>query len=252
MADDLHIHQLVRGDAAQPSRRVHRKAALLVHQVDVQRLFEFQGEIVVAHRLDQKADRVHLIALQGVLYQAGDENNRYVFVVPAQLHGGVHAVFPGHLDVQEHHRVDGFVVLKKSLAITEPGDAELLAKLGGVPLYVCRQMLGGGIFVLHNGNVFHSVLLLYPSPSGAPSGKRVFPLHAVYWSRSMGISFARSVGAAPCQRGSRARIRSSGPPHIRFWSASKNRPASLPPEVSRQNSLLPCTNLCRISRSSER
>lgn len=172
--DNLHIHQLVRGDAAQPAWGVHRKAALLVHQVDIQCLFEFQGKIVVAHRLEQKAHRVYLVSLQSVLHQVCDEDDRHIFVVPAQFHGGVHAVFPRHLNIQKRHRINGLIVLKELLTVIKPGDIELLAKLGGVPLYVCRKMLSGGIFVLHDGYVLHSsspliVSHVSPANSDAPA-----------------------------------------------------------------------------------
>ena len=164
VADDLHIHQLVGGDAAQPAGGVHGEAALLVHQIDVQRLFELQGKVIIAHRLKQKAHRIYLIALQGVLHQVGDKNDGHVFVVAAQLNCGVHPVFPRHLYIQKHHRIDGLVVLEKSFAVIKPGNVELLSELGGVPLYVCRQMFSGGVFVFHDGDIFHSASLpdLFP------------------------------------------------------------------------------------------
>jgi len=74
--DDLHIHQLVRGDAAQSAWGVHCKAALLVHQVDVQRLFELQGKVIIAHRLEHIVQRVHRIPLDGVLGHIGDKNDK--------------------------------------------------------------------------------------------------------------------------------------------------------------------------------
>ena len=83
--------------------------------------------------------------MTGVLSNVERELGSYgfIFVVPAQFHGGVHAVFPRHLNIQKRHRVNGLIVLKELLTVTKPGNIELLAKLGGVPLYVCRQVLSG-------------------------------------------------------------------------------------------------------------
>ena len=204
VADDLHIHQLVRGDAAQPAGGVHGKAALLVHQVDVQRLFELQGKVIIAHRLEQEAHRVYLIALQGVLHQVGDKNDGHVFVVAAQLNGGVHPVFPGHLDIQKHHRVDGLVVLEKYFAVTKPDNVELLSGLGGVPLYVCRQMFGGGVFVFHDGDILHFASLLMSFPVSLP---RAFGLSGAIlsWSGPKG----KGYGPRPAEiYGRTAEIRS--------------------------------------------
>ncbi|MDD6360146.1 MAG: hypothetical protein PUG08_09330 [Parafannyhessea umbonata] len=83
----------------------HRVCRVLLHGLE--RAPHAHGEVAVAHGLDHEVQRVHLIALHGVLGEVGHEYERRRGIFLAKQLGGLHAVDAGQAYVHEDE-VRGF------------------------------------------------------------------------------------------------------------------------------------------------
>ena len=120
-------------------------------------LFQLEGEGKVVHGLEHEAQRLHLVAADGILGHVGDEEEQHLAVGLPDLPGGGHAVQMGHLDVQQYQVVDGTVALRQLQAVGKTADLQLLAGLTAVPAEIFLQLLGAGSIVLHNGDAKHAI-----------------------------------------------------------------------------------------------
>ena len=117
---------------------------------------EPDGEGVVVHRLENEVQGTHGVAVDGVLGHVGHEHEHHVAVHAPQTPGGLHAVEPGHLDVQQDDVVLGRIVLQQVRAVGEEDDLEGLSGLPGVLLDVGVQLLPLLGLVLHDGDAHGS------------------------------------------------------------------------------------------------
>lgn len=155
MIEHFHIPKILQGNAADA-----------VSAADAQPLFAAQfrlllhfihehGEGKVLHGLEHVADGARLVALDGVLRHAGDEDERHLGVALAQLEGAVHAVHVRHFDIHEHGVVTGLIVADKIKPRREDLGRDLFAPLGGVALQKAAQHLRVGGLVFYDGDVEH-------------------------------------------------------------------------------------------------
>lgn len=161
MIEHFHIPKILQGNAADA-----------VSAADAQPLFAAQfrlllhfihehGEGKVLHGLEHVADGARLVALDGVLRHAGDEDERHLGVALAQLEGAVHAVHVRHFDIHEHGVVTGLIVADKIKPRREDFGRDLFAPLGGVALQKAAQHLRVGGLVFYDGDVEHVLSSLF-------------------------------------------------------------------------------------------
>ena len=95
----LHKRNIGKADAAQlaggDDAERFRPAAAAVGE----RLLQLDAEQLVLHGLDQKVERVDLVAADGVLSQSGDEDDAHVFVLRAQALCRLQPVHVRHGDI---------------------------------------------------------------------------------------------------------------------------------------------------------
>lgn len=75
-------------------------------------LLQLHRQPLVGDGLDDVVQRVHLVGLDGELHHGGDEDQHGAAVMPAHLHGGLHAAEIGQHDVHEHD-VEGLALIQE-------------------------------------------------------------------------------------------------------------------------------------------
>lgn len=118
-------------------------------------LGQLHGEHVVVHRLQQEVQRVHLVAVDGILGHLGDEYQHRLFVHLSDVSGCFHAVHIRHGDVQQDDVILRPIVLYQIHPAGKAGDFHLHGV--GLPILPqkLRQLRTGFRFVLCNGDLQH-------------------------------------------------------------------------------------------------
>lgn len=120
-------------------------------------LGQLHGEHVIVHRLQQEVQRVHLVAVDGVLSHLGDEHQHRLLVHLPDAPGRFHAVHIRHGDVQQDDVILRPIVLYQIHSAGEAGDLHLRGV--GLPILPqkLRQLRTGFRFVLCNSNPQHGI-----------------------------------------------------------------------------------------------
>lgn len=107
---------------------VHRKSFFILRIFDLsQRLAQLGRELRLRDRLDEKIERIDLVAADGILRHVRDENDDGVFIHLAQFFRGGEAVEVRHIDVHQHEIVLAAVIADKCEPVCKFGNGEALA-----------------------------------------------------------------------------------------------------------------------------
>ena len=136
VCDYLHIHKPVGGNAAHAAAVFYGYAALLAHNVNIQRFAKFKRKIKVAYRLYKKAYRVHLVPFLRILHEIGYKYERNRFIHLSQLDSGVHAVHLRHLYVHEHDGIHRLIVRQKINGVIKTLYLKLLPRRCRIFFYI--------------------------------------------------------------------------------------------------------------------
>ncbi len=138
----------------------HREAGVLLLLHILQRPAQPLGEGKVVQRLQNVVQRVHGIALDGILGQVGDKDDDHLRVLFPDIARRRHAVHEGHLHIHQNQVEFRPVALHQVLAVVIVGDLEGAPRL---PAVVANKLLQLGKtlgVVLGDGNAYHGALLL--------------------------------------------------------------------------------------------
>ena len=151
----LHIPDLADGHGAQPAYAAHLNAQGLILRDAGEGAIETEPEPRVAHRLDEKVERIHAVALHGVLHHGGDEQNDHPFVLSPDAPRRGQPVHAGHRHVQQQKVKALAIAAQQGFAVFKRRADELLAALLRIAVQVAQQRLPLKCHVLRNRNPNH-------------------------------------------------------------------------------------------------
>ena len=187
-------------DAARLARGLHHEHGLGAPQA-LPRAVERREEPVGAHRLEQVGDRVHVIAVEDVVDDAGHEDDLRALAALAQEPSELHSARAGHLYVEQRN-VRGAVVEREEQRVG--GGERVHARLDAAPARPvareARDEVRGGPLVVAHGYLQHALLAssLRPSHDGARSAGG-----ATGGSRNPRVRERTDLRKPPARRGQR-------------------------------------------------
>ena len=118
-------------------------------------LVQLHGKVLVTDRLHHKIQRLHLIALNGILREVRHKDKAYARVHLANLTGCLHAVHQRHFDIHEDHVVIGGIIADEVQPI-----AEFLAANDDIPIPliaidILPELVPTLCLILHDCNTIH-------------------------------------------------------------------------------------------------
>ena len=139
----------------------------LVHLDVGDGLLHLDFEQVVGQGLDDKVQGGHLVATDGVLGHAGEEDEAHVLVHLPQASGRVQSVHVGHDDIHKDDLEAAVVLVQEGGAVAEHLSLDRLVGLGRKAVHILQHLFGKDLLVLYNGNGNHPVSLRLPGAGDA-------------------------------------------------------------------------------------
>ena len=94
------------------ARRLEQKSRLF-SPASIPCLIQAKEKPLLLHRLDQIRHRLHVIALQNIIFQSGDKNDLQIFTLFPQLPGKRNPALARHINIQKQYIALPFIPLSE-------------------------------------------------------------------------------------------------------------------------------------------
>ena len=119
---------------------------------DFANLIQLCGKRIILNRLQHIIQRTDRVALNRILGQSCDENDKYIWVSLPNLPCGVHAVQKRHFNIQQDQVPYWAVAGNKLHSILKTRISDLYGMLCFIAFQICLQNSAVCVLILYNGN----------------------------------------------------------------------------------------------------